>query len=115
MYTKDYPPADIEAIISFVTTEDGGRKTPAFSRYRPDHDFGVAGMLNGAQHEFVDCEQAYPGDVIESRMCFLAPEFQVGRLYVGMPFTVQEGAKIVANGIVTKILNPALGVTEYPA
>ena len=31
---KDFP-ADIEAVITFLTFEEGGRKTPVFSGYRP--------------------------------------------------------------------------------
>ena len=101
-------PPDIEAEISFLPTEQGGRRSPAQSGYRPNHNFGLPGTLNDAAHEYIGCECAAPGQIVKAHMWFLVPEYQRGRLYQGLSFTVQEGSRIVGNGVITKVLNPVL-------
>lgn len=107
MSITDRPP-DIEAEISFVLTEQGGRKLPAFSGYRPNHNFGIPGTLNDAVHEYINSEAVAPGQTVKANMWFLTPEFQHGRLYKGFTFTVQEGSRIVGKGVVTNVINPLL-------
>lgn len=106
--TITHRPPDIEADISYDRTEDGGREIPALSGYRPTHDFGMGGMLNDAAHEYVDCESVLPGQTARARMWFLVPDYQIGRLYPGMEFTVQEGSRVVGRGCVTEVINPVL-------
>ena len=50
----------IEDEIRFLSTEEGGRHTPCASGYRPNHDFGVEGMLNDAVHKYIDKEWVAP-------------------------------------------------------
>lgn len=104
-------PPDIEAEIYFVPTDQGGRRSPAFSGYRPSHDFGVPGMLNDAQHHYPNHQQVLPGETVLAQLWLLAPEYQNGRLYPGFKFTVQEGPKIVGHGVITKVLNTMLQVS----
>lgn len=99
---------DIEAEISFLPTEQGGRHSPACSGYRPSHDFGIVGTLNDAAHEYIGCEAAVPGSTVKANMWFLAPQYQEGRLYPGFKFTVQEGIRVVGNGVVVAVLNEML-------
>lgn len=101
-------PPDIQAEISFISTQDGGRKGPAKSGYRPDHDFGLEGVLNGAAHEYDAQEWVAPGETASARMWLLVPGSQKGRLFEGFRFTVQEGSKIVGRGMVRRVLNPEL-------
>jgi len=101
-------PPDIEAQISFLPTEQGGRRSLALSGYRPNHDFGLDGMLNDAAHEYIGCESAAPGQTVNANMWFLAPQYQEGHLHPGFKFTVQEGSRIVGHGVVTKVINTAL-------
>ena len=98
-------PPDIEAEIRFLTTEEGGRRTAVRSDYRPDHAMGQSGILNGARHIFVTSDEVAPGETVRSQMTFIAPEYQYGRLFVGMEFTVQEGSKIVGRGRILRVLN----------
>jgi len=109
------PPPDIEAEIRFVTTEEGGRRTPAKSGYRPHHDFGVDGIQFDAVHTFVDRERVFPGETVTAMLSFMGTGYQdylAGRLHEGFEFTVQEGARIVGRGRITKVLNKALLRTE---
>jgi translation elongation factor EF-Tu-like GTPase len=109
-YRAHIPPRllDIEAEITFLTTAEGGRQGPVRTGYRAAHDFGVNGTLNDALHEYIGKEWVPLGETVTARLWFLAAEFQIGRLYDGFEFTVQEGSKIVGRGRVTKILNEAL-------
>lgn len=106
--TRPTTPPDIEAEIYFLPTEQGGRRSPAFSGYRPTHDFHIPGMFNDAHHEYIGRQQVPPGETALAQLWLLAPEFQVGRLYPGFNFTVQEGARIIGRGTVTKVLNVTL-------
>jgi translation elongation factor EF-Tu-like GTPase len=105
----DKGPADIEAELSFLSTEEGGRATPCRSDiYRPTYDFGIEGSHSGAVCEFDGKKWAAPGETVGVRLWFLFPAFQAGRLYPGLEFTVHEGAKVVAKGRVSQVLNNAL-------
>ena len=100
-------PPDIEAELHFLSTSAGGKTRPASSGYRADHDFGGS-TLFGAHHEFVGADVASPGESIRSLLWLLDPASQVGRLYPGFEFSVQEGQQIVARGVIVHVLNQAL-------
>jgi translation elongation factor EF-Tu-like GTPase len=107
--TAILPAPDIHAEIVFLSTEEGGRKGPVQSGYFPNHDFHFAnGEINGAKHEYFTDEPVYPGERVEALLQLLGPERQVGRLYAGFEFTVQEGAHIVGYGKIIEVLNPLL-------
>jgi translation elongation factor EF-Tu-like GTPase len=99
---------DIEVELIFTSTEDGGKSRPAWQGYRVDHDFGLPDTLNVAQHEFIDCDSVEPGHGARSKLWFMAPEYQHGRLYSGFKFTVQEGSRVVACGVISRVHNKAL-------
>lgn len=44
---------DIKAVIYFLTSEEGGKKSPVPNGYRGTHDFGVSNMFNDAIYEFI--------------------------------------------------------------
>jgi translation elongation factor EF-Tu-like GTPase len=100
---------DFIAKIRFLTTEEGGRLGPVKSGYRPDHNFGLRGEINGAQHDYGN-EDIWValGETVSARLSLVAPRYQRGRLYSGMGFTIQEGSKLVGRGSVVEILNPDL-------
>lgn len=99
-----YPP-DIEAEIRFLTTEEGGRRTPARSGYRPQ--FYYDGQDWAAHQEYPDVEWVHPGETARTLLRFLSPDAHLGRIHVGMEFEVREGAQLVGRGRITKILNLA--------
>lgn len=103
-------PPDIEADISFLGAESGGRSNAVRSGYRPNHDFGLDGMLNDAHHEYPGVESVAPGTTARAQLWLLAPAFQAGRLQPGFTFTVQEGLRVVAHGVIVEVINPALRV-----
>jgi translation elongation factor EF-Tu-like GTPase len=94
---------DIEVEMTFLRTEDGGRRSHVFSGYRPQ--FFYQGEDWDAQHTYIGVERVNPGDTVTAQLMFVSPQNHVGRITVGMKFEIREGSRTVANGQVTKILN----------
>jgi translation elongation factor EF-Tu-like GTPase len=104
MRTYPYPP-DIEAEITFVPTEQGGRKSPAISGYRPQFYFG--GFDYDAEQEYPDVESVAPGQTARAYLRFFSPDYIAGKISVGDEFQVREGLRVYAHGQITKIMNLA--------
>jgi heptosyltransferase-2 len=98
---------DIEAIITAIASKDGGRKSPLFSGYRPDHNFFTHPELNGGMHVYATGSIA-PGETGNATIWLLAPERNFGLMQEGAAFTVQEGNRVVATGKITKLVNDRL-------
>jgi translation elongation factor EF-Tu-like GTPase len=94
---------DIEAVITFLPAEHGGRHQPAFDNYRPQ--FYYAGHDWDAAHEYPDVSQVNPGDTVRAFLCFLSPDEHFGKIRPGMAFLIREGQKVVGYGSVTQILD----------
>lgn len=99
---------DFEAEIYALPTENGGRKSPMLSGYRPNHYFGLPDELNDAQHDYPERGKIAPGEKGIALVRLLDPERQKGRLFEGMEFTVQEGNRVVGRGKIVKILKDEL-------
>jgi len=107
-FRRPLRPPDFEARIAYLPGGAGGPTKPVYSGLRAAHDFGVAGTLYDAMHEYLDNDSAQPGAEARAYVYLLAPEFQKGRLYPGFRFTVQDGPKIVGHGEIVAVLNPEL-------
>lgn len=59
-------------------------------------------------NEYIGVESVAPGTTASAQLWLLAPEYQAGRFSPGFKFTVQEGAHIVAHGVIVNVVNPAL-------
>jgi translation elongation factor EF-Tu-like GTPase len=99
--------ADIEVEISFLSTEEGGRRGFASSKYCPQYVIGE-GLVTGGAHQFIDVERVYPGESALALVWFLSYESIPSTLWVGRKLRVQEADKLVAHAEVTKILNESL-------
>ena len=60
----DNSKADFIATLTYKTTEQGGRKTPAKSGYRPQVKFDFEEMETSGQQTFIDRELVFPGDTV---------------------------------------------------
>lgn len=49
-----------------------------------------------------------PGDAGRAEMWLLAPELQTGRLHEEFKFILYEGARLVAHGVLVKVLRTDL-------
>ncbi|HET6262594.1 MAG TPA: elongation factor Tu [Chloroflexia bacterium] len=102
METLPALPRDIEVEITWLTGKQGGRVKPIFTGYRPQ--FYYDGRDWDAIHTYPDVELVIPGDTVRAYLSFLSPECHVGRLFPGKEFLIREGAHVVAEGRVTKIM-----------
>jgi translation elongation factor EF-Tu-like GTPase len=93
---------DIEAEISFLKTDEGGRKGYVGSGYRPQ--FFYRGEDHDAIQEFVDKERVYPGETVTVRLSLLHPELLCDHIRVDDLFEIREGLKTVGLGKITRIL-----------
>jgi len=100
-------PPDLEARVRYLPTAEGGRSEPVQSGILTS-DFGLAGTLTMAMHQYPDRGCAFPGEESRALLWFLSPELQRGRLFVGLRFTVQDGPKVVGHGEIVRVINQEL-------
>lgn len=100
---------DVEVIISFLKTEDGGRSTPCISGYRPCHLIKDDYLTSG-EHNYFGKDKVLPGESVKGTITFITPEYYPHCLWEGKVINVQEGSKIVGYAKVTKILNNMLKI-----
>ncbi|HAB53406.1 MAG TPA: hypothetical protein DCE80_14745 [Ignavibacteriales bacterium] len=99
---------DFIAILTYKSTEHGGRKTPAHSGYRPQVKFDFDEMQTSGQQTFIDKDVVYPGDTVEASIKILSVDHFTNSLTEGMDFEFREGNKIIGTGMIKKILNDKL-------
>ena len=93
------PHTIFECETNVLSKEEGGRKTPFFSGYRPQFYFrttdvtGAVKLLGGA-------EMCMPGDNVKLEVELIKPV----ALNEGSRFAIREGGRTVGSGVVTKIL-----------
>ncbi len=93
------PHTKFEAEVYVLSQEEGGRKTPFFSGYRPQFYFrttdvtGEVTLLGGA-------EMCMPGDNVRLGVELIAPV----AMDENLRFAIREGGKTVGSGVVTKIV-----------
>ena len=94
---------DVEALVSFLSTEAGGRQGAVVSDYRGD--FYFQGQYYVAVHEFLDRESVEPGQTVQVALRFLRPKLLAPLLDVNATFEIREGPNTVATGRVTKVVD----------
>ena len=96
------------ALLTYRSAEDGGRKTPALSGFRPGIKFPFHdGLFIGIQ-TFTDVDLAFPGDIINAEITLINTDSFGGKIYEGLDFDFYEGSNLIGHGIIKKILNPEL-------
>ncbi len=103
---KGHP--DIIAKIYFLTAAEGGRKTPAFSGYRPQFEIEGVNGCTSADQLFIGKEIVFPGETVVSEIRMFSPQLFKGLLKEGSKFKLAEGARKIADGIVIRIVNKNL-------
>lgn len=92
---------DVRVRLRFLSTAEGGRRTLAYSNYRPQ--FFYNGHHYDANHTYPK-EGIAPGDTTEAEITFLSPRLHQNRIYPGMTFEIYEGTQKVAEGEILQIL-----------
>lgn len=100
--------ADFIAILSYLTTEQGGRQTPAFSSYRPQVKFDFSEVQTSGQQTFIDRKIVYPGDTVEAEIRIISVEHFAGQLKEKMKFDFREGPRIIGRGQIKRVVNEKL-------
>jgi len=93
---------DIEVEIYFLSTEEGGRKGPAYNNFRPQ--FHYDGRDWDAVHVYPDVDCVKPGETARAFLMFLSPAQHLGNVYVGMDFLIREGARTVGRGVIKNLI-----------
>jgi translation elongation factor EF-Tu-like GTPase len=100
----------IEGSIRYLTSQEGGRSKPVFNGYRGQFHYADAPyeVFEGSQHfpDFLDDSPVLLGTTVRTRIGFLKErwdEYHSKRISIGMAFQIQEGAKVVGRGTVTKL------------
>lgn len=111
-YNKEFNKVDFIAELQYLTTEQGGRKTPAKSGYRPQVKFDFTEMQTSGQQTFIDKELVSPGENIKAKIKILSPDYFAHSLSDGMEFEFREGETLIGTGKIEYIVNEKL---EKPA
>jgi hypothetical protein len=107
-YEQQMQRVDFIADLKYLTREEGGRQTPAFSGYRPQVKFDFDEMQTSGQQTFLNKDIVHPGDTVEAAIRILSVEHFENRLTEGMTFEFREGSRVIGTGKIMSILNDRL-------
>jgi elongation factor Tu len=68
-----------------------------------------------ATHDYLGREWVQPGEKVLARLTFASRQHQAGRVHVGMPILIREGAKTVGYGVVTSLIDLEPSATKRDA
>jgi Elongation factor Tu C-terminal domain len=107
-FQVDKGEADFIATLTYFTNEQGGRKTPAFSGYRPQVKFDFSEMQTSGQQTLIDRKIVFPGDTVEAEIKIISVDHFAGKLKEKMNFDFREGSRIIGTGQIKHIINDKL-------
>ena len=93
------PHTKFECEVYVLSKEEGGRKTPFFSGYRPQFYFRTTDVTGGVKL-LGGAEMCMPGDNVKLEVELQKPI----AMDEGSRFAIREGGRTVGSGVVTKIL-----------
>lgn len=109
MYLGGRQKPDFIANLNYKTSEQGGRKTPAHSKYRPLIEFPGLLPLTSGEQVFIDKKIVYPGETVKSEITILSVEAFKEKLYVGQEFIFCEVPdRPLGTGKILEIVNKDL-------
>ncbi|MNG67175.1 Elongation factor Tu [compost metagenome] len=104
--------SDFIAQLHYRTTQEGGRETPAFSKYRPQIKFDFDEMQTSGEQTFIDKDTVYPGEEVKAVIRIAGVLYFKGRLAEGMLFEFREGPRVIGTGKILQILNDTLKIDD---
>ena len=107
-YNQEFKKVDFIAELTYFTSEQGGRETPASSGYRPQIKFDFTEKQTSGQQTFIDKEFVYPGEKVLAKVKVLSPDFFTDNLEEGMKFEFREGPTVIGIGEIKNIINDRL-------
>ena len=103
---------DFIATLTYRTSEQGGRNTPAKSGYRPQVKFDFEEMQTSGQQTFIGRDLVFPGETVDAEIRIIAVEYFANKLTEGMEFEFREGARVIGTGKIKAIINERLKFTK---
>lgn len=92
----------VEAEVTFLTTEAGGRRAAIFQRYRPRVSYDGQDW----EAQFIFSQRGVkPGQTVVVGINFMNPAAHAGKLVPGKPFEFKEGEQVVGHGVVTRLVD----------
>jgi elongation factor Tu len=98
---------DVEAEVTFLSTEAGGRMGPVQPGYRPAHRV-LPDYLTTGVHTYPERDWVSPGETVRACIRFITPEAYPNCLRVGQTVEIQEGSHVVGHATIVRIINKAL-------
>lgn len=92
---------DCRALLTFIASEKGGRRSPVTSGFSALFDF-VNEKRTPVLQTFDDESPVYPGDTVPAALTLL-DAVPPGTLYGGRSFDFYEGEKKIGTGIITAL------------
>lgn len=108
--TLKFSDTDFIATLYYKSMEEGGRKSPAKSGYRPGIKFPFSDMQTSGRQNFVDREFVMPGETVDAEIKIVSIDHFAPRLHVGLTFDFMEGEKIIGTGTIKYLINDKLKV-----
>ncbi|WP_312476757.1 hypothetical protein [Neobacillus sp.] len=99
--------ADIEAKITFLKADEGGRTSPVYSGYRPAHLVNEDYLTTGVHH-YYNKEKVELGETVLGTITFITPDAYPNCLWIGKIISIQEASHIVGYAEITKVFNESL-------
>jgi elongation factor Tu len=93
------PHTEYEAHVYILTEEEGGRKTPFFTGYRPQFYFRTTDVTGEVKLR-PGTEMVQPGDDVTLDVTLITPI----AMDVNQRFAIREGGRTVGSGVVTKVV-----------
>lgn len=108
-YETQLQDIDFIASLKYLSTEEGGRKTPVFATgYRPQIKFDFDEMQTSGQQTFFNKDIVYPGETVDASIRMISVDHFAYSLTKGMEFEFREGSKVIGTGKIIDILNNKL-------
>ncbi len=101
LYMKTKP--HFTALLTYASTEEGGKTAPVSSGDRPGFKFPFDEKLFTGIQKFAGTELVFPGDSVHADITLLNPEQLTATIYEGMDFDFYEGDKLTGHGTVTAL------------
>jgi len=98
--------------LKYRTAQQGGRKTPMNSGYRPQLKFDFTEMQTSGHQFFIGTDIVNPGETILTQIGLNSAHFYECKLEVGMEFEFYEGEIIIGIGKITEIINKSLEIKK---
>jgi len=99
---------DFIARVTYLKTDQGGRKGYAASGYRPHVKFDGRIELTSGEQIFIDKDKVFPGEIVAAEIRILGVDFFKNYLFVGQHFEVAEASHLVGHGEILEVINPSL-------